>query len=94
MAAYLIGHITVKDPERWKKYVAGVGRSLPPYGGELLFRGKKNSVLAGKHPHELMVAIRFPDQSNLQSWFRSGTYQALIPLRDQAADVVIVAYDS
>ena len=40
MAAYLIGHITVKDAERWKVYVAGVARSLEPYGGQVVFRGR------------------------------------------------------
>ena len=30
MAAYLIGHITIKDSVEWKKYVDGVKESLIP----------------------------------------------------------------
>lgn len=28
MAAYLVGHMTVKDQELWQKYVSGVRESL------------------------------------------------------------------
>ena len=94
MAAYLIGHITVKDMEKWELYVAGVQKSLAPYEAEIIFRGKRNRVLTGNHVHRNTVVIRFPDQAALQSWYSSKEYQKLIPIRDQAADVVIISYDS
>ena len=92
MASYLVGHITVKDPELWQKYVSGVQESLSAYNSRVIFRGKLVSVLAGKHEHDLVVVIEFPDQSTLDNWYSSGKYQALIPLRDKAADVVITTY--
>lgn len=92
MASYLVGHITVKDPELWQKYVSGVQESLSPFNSRVIFRGKLVSVLAGKHQHDLVVVIEFPDQSTLDNWYSSGKYQALIPLRDKAADVVITTY--
>ncbi len=94
MAAYLIGHITVKDPVQWKVYVDGVQESLVPYGAELVFRGKRASVLAGEHAFRHVVVIKFSDQPTLQQWYHSETYQSLIPLREQAADVVIISYDA
>ena len=94
MAAYLIGHITVKNPVQWKKYVDGVGDSLGPFRAEVVFRGRRASVLAGEHPHDQTVVIRFPDQATLQEWFHSEAYQSLIPIRDRAADVVIITYDT
>ena len=93
MNAYLIGEITVKDQEKWGKYVAGVADSLKPFDARVVFRGRRAAVLAGSHPHELTVVIEFVDQATLQSWFSSPDYQKLIPLRDEAADVVIVSYD-
>ena len=51
MAGYLIGQVTVKDPEQWQKYTAGVRESLQPFDAELVFRGRKASVLAGEHAH-------------------------------------------
>lgn len=93
MAAYLVGHIRVRDPVRWKEYVAGVPGTLAPFGGQVVFRGRRTSVLAGEHGHELVVVLRFPDRSILESWHRSPAYQALVPIRDAAADVILVSYD-
>lgn len=93
MPAYLIGHIRVKDPHQWSIYVEGVKKSLTPFDAEILLRGRLVSVLAGEQPHELTVVIRFSDHATLQEWFRSADYQALIPIRDRAADVVIAAYE-
>ena len=92
MSAYLIGNITVKDETLWQEYVAGVKGSLDPYVAKILFRGNLDKVLAGQHEHDLVVVIEFFDQSTLDSWFNSSIYQALIPLRDRAADVVILSY--
>jgi uncharacterized protein (DUF1330 family) len=94
MASYLVGHITVKDDELWPKYVSGVQESLLPFDSKVIFRGKLASVLAGKHDHDLVVVIEFPDQSTLDNWYFSEKYQALIPLRDKAANVVIMAYEA
>lgn len=93
MAAYLVGHIRVRDPERWKHYVAGVPGTLGPFGGQVLFRGRRKAVLAGEHRHELVVVLRFPDPDAIASWHGSPAYQALVPIRDAAADVTLVSYE-
>jgi uncharacterized protein (DUF1330 family) len=93
MSAYAIGHITVKDPEKWDEYRRQVPGTLEPWGAQLIFRGRLAAVLAGEHHHSDTVVIRFPDQDALQAWYRSASYQALIPLRDEAADVILVSYD-
>ncbi|WP_041656131.1 DUF1330 domain-containing protein [Azoarcus sp. KH32C] len=92
--AYLIGHITIKDEAKWARYRAGVPATLEPWGGELVFRGRRAAVLAGHHDATDTVVLRFPDLASLQGWFNSSAYQALIPVREQAADVVLVAYES
>jgi uncharacterized protein (DUF1330 family) len=93
MSAYAIGHITVKDPEKWDEYRRQVPGTLEPWGAQLIFRGRLAAVLAGEHHHSDTVVIRFPDQDALQAWYRSASYQTLIPLRDEAADVILVSYD-
>jgi uncharacterized protein (DUF1330 family) len=96
LSAYLIGHIRIIDPGAWQAYIAGVAKSLEPYAAaaEVVFRGRICSVLAGTHDQELAVVIRFADQQTLQTWYHSDDYQALIPLRDRAADVTIISYDA
>ncbi|HEY5763225.1 MAG TPA: DUF1330 domain-containing protein, partial [Rhodocyclaceae bacterium] len=44
------------------------------------------------HDFDDVVVIRFADQESLNGWFASPAYQALIPLRLEAADVSLVAY--
>ena len=94
MPAYLIGHISVKNPDKWKTYIEGVQKSLVSFEAEVIFRGKRAAVLAGEHPHENTVVIKFPDQPTLQNWYHSEAYQNLIPIRDEAADVLIISYDA
>ena len=94
MPAYLIGHISVKNPDKWKIYIEGVQKSLVSFEAEVIFRGKRAAVLAGEHPHGNTVVIKFPDQPTLQNWYHSDAYQNLIPIRDDAADVVIISYDA
>ena len=93
MSACVIGHITVKDAEKWAQYRAQVPATLTPWGAELLFRGQVDHVLAGQHPHTDTVVIHFPNQSAVDNWYQSTAYQSLIPLREQAADVDLISFN-
>ena len=92
MSACVIGHITVRDAGKWAQYRAAVPATLAPWGAELLFRGQLAAVLGGGHVHANTVVIRFPDTAAVDGWFNSPAYQALIPLREQAADVVLLSF--
>lgn len=94
MSAYLIGQIKVKDETLWQKYVSGVQESLVPFDATIVFRGKLLEVLAGQQDKDLVVVIEFSDQAVLSDWFHSEKYQSLISLRDEAANVVISAYQA
>ncbi len=92
MSACVIGHITVKDAEKWAEYRAQVPATLAPWGAELLFRGQRAGILAGQHEHVDTVVIRFPDADTVDAWYDSPEYQALIPLRQQAADLDLIVF--
>jgi len=92
--AYVVGQLTVKDPAKWDEYRARVPQTLAPWGGELVFRGKQAAALAGENPHPDIVVIRFPDAGAVANWFTSPAYQSLIALREQAADVVLLVYET
>jgi uncharacterized protein (DUF1330 family) len=44
MTAYVIGNITVKDPDKWAEYRSLVPATLVPWGAELVLRGKQALV--------------------------------------------------
>lgn len=94
MPAYIIGHISIKDPAKWSDYCSKVPGTIAAWGGELVFRGKKTAVLSGTHGQTDTVVARFPDKDALTGWHASPEYQALIPLRDAGADVTLVAYEA
>jgi uncharacterized protein (DUF1330 family) len=90
--AYVIGHITVKDSEKWAEYCRKVPLTVQPWGASLVFRGHDAQVLAGDHIQTDTVVIRFPDRAAIDNWHASKAYQEIIPIREQAADVVIVSF--
>ena len=94
MAAYVIGHITVKNAEKWAEYRSQVPATLEPWRAELVLRGRRVGVLSGEHQHTDVVVIRFPDAAAVAGWYGSAAYQKLIPLREQAAEVVLISYES
>lgn len=92
--AYVIGHIKVKDAGKWAEYRRQVPATLSPWGADLVCRGKRLNTLSGEHHYPDMVVIRFPDSDSVSSWFNSSAYQSLIPLREQASEMVLVSYES
>ena len=91
--AYVVGHITIKDEAKWAEYRRQVPETLEPYGAELVFRGKLLSILSGNHTHTDTVVIRFPDATAINGWYLSPTYQSLIPLREEAADMDLLLFE-
>jgi uncharacterized protein (DUF1330 family) len=93
-AAFLIGHMTIKDEEKWAEYRSKVPATLSPWGAEVVFRGKCRQVLNGRHDYTDTVIIRFSGQDRMIGWYHSPAYQTLIPLRELAADMVLIGCES
>ncbi len=92
--AYFVGQITVKNEDKWAEYRSQVPATLAPWQAELLFRGKQVTAQPQGSPHPDIVVIRFPSLADAQGWHQSAAYQALIPLREEAADVVGTTYQA
>lgn len=86
MAAYLIAFVKVKDAQKMQEYAAQAGATFAPFGGAPLFRGKVVEILAGQHDGQASLVAKFPDAKSAHDWYHSPAYQALVPLRDQAAE--------
>jgi uncharacterized protein (DUF1330 family) len=92
--ACVIGHISVKDAQKWAEYCRHVPATIAPWGAELVFRGKRAAVLGGEHGRTDTVVLRFPDLAAAEGWFQSAAYQALIPLRMEAAEVDLISFEA
>jgi uncharacterized protein (DUF1330 family) len=92
--AYFVGQITVKDEEKWERYRSQVPATLAPWHAELMFRGKQPHAQSHASPHSDIVVIRFPSLASAEGWHNSDAYQALVALRQEAADVVGTIYEA
>jgi uncharacterized protein (DUF1330 family) len=86
--------MTVKNSEKWTQYREQVLDTLKPWSGELVFRGHQVKALSGECTHADIVVIRFPTLADADGWHSSPAYQALIALRQEAADVVLLTYEA
>jgi len=94
MSALMIATITVKDPGKFQDYIAKTKEISAPLGAELLYRGRVDRVLTGEAAdHGLTIIVKFPSLEKIQAWHDSDAYRAIIPLRQEGADMKIVTYE-
>ena len=68
--------------------------SMEPYGGKLMLRAKVEKVIHGPIPHQVIALFEFPDSAAIDTWYNSDEYQALVPLRDEAAVIRFAVAES
>ena len=93
MSAFLIVTATLKDGAKMQEYSQKSAQTIGEAGGELLVRGMFDRTLVGEAQHNMAAVIRFPSMDALNGWYASDTYQALAPLREEAADMTFTAYN-
>lgn len=89
---WVVGRANVLDEGKWEQYRSAVPETLAPWGGEIMVRGEVSEVLVGQTDYQQTVVIRFPDAASVAGWFQSDSYQALVPLREAAAQLQLVSY--
>ena len=92
MDAFVIATIKVKNKDKLQEYAAAAGPTVAAHGGELVMRGAFGAALAGQSDPHMTGIIKFPDLAAAQKWYGSEAYQAIIPLRDEACDMTLLAY--
>ena len=93
MTAFFMSTLTVKDAEKFQEYAGKAAQTFAAFDGELVIRGKAGDTLVGSSDHQAAAVVRFPDMNALKAWYQSPDYQALIPLRDTAAEMTLVTYE-
>jgi uncharacterized protein (DUF1330 family) len=93
MSAFFVARVSVKDGAKFQEYAQKAGATFGAHGGELVLRGAVTGALAGTRDHQSVGIVKFPSAEALSAWYASPEYQALIPLRDEAADMAITTYE-
>jgi uncharacterized protein (DUF1330 family) len=81
MPAYLIGDVTVHDPDGYAEYVKENTETVPQYGGRFLVRGGPHEAVEGDWQPGRLVVIEFPSMDELKAWWNSERYQANAEIR-------------
>lgn len=92
---YIIGHVTITDPEAYKAYASRNNEIFPKYGGKFLVRGGASTSPEGDL-FERHVIIEFPDYASAQAAYVSPEYQQNMKIRQAnstGALVVVEGYD-
>ena len=93
MSAFIIATVSVKDGEKFQQYAEASMKTFSEYGGEIVARGSLNGTLNGEMAPHGAAVVKFKDLETLDAWYASDSYQRLIPLRDEGADIIIARYE-
>jgi uncharacterized protein (DUF1330 family) len=85
MPAYIVGDVTVTDPDRYKDYTAHTESTLEPFGGRFIVRGGASETLEGEWKPGRLVVIEFPDADAARGWYSSERYREILPIRHEAS---------
>jgi uncharacterized protein (DUF1330 family) len=94
MSAFVIATAKIKDAAKFAEYGQKAGPTIAKFGGELLCRGKFGASLDNASAHDAGAVILFASRATASDWYESPEYQAIIPLRNEAADMVFAVYDA
>ena len=88
---YIIGHVTVNDPEDYQEYMRRNTPILTGLGGRFLIRGGQSEILegTGKDRH---VVVEFPDYDSARAAYNDPEYQKVARIRHRTAssDIILV----
>ena len=93
MPTYMSAIVAVKNPEKLKEYISQVPATMAPFGAQLVCRGKVQTVLNGEGKHQIEAIFEFESAEKIKAWYQSDAYQALIPTRDEGANMTISILD-
>jgi uncharacterized protein (DUF1330 family) len=93
---YWIAHVKVKNPDRYKDYVAANALAFKKYNAKFIVRGGTFEQRAGAEVGERHVVIEFESYEVARACYDSPEYKAAAAIRDEASDasvIIIEGYD-
>jgi uncharacterized protein (DUF1330 family) len=89
---YIIGHITVRDPEAYKEYVERDTPILEGLGGRFIVRGGQSEIMEGE-TYARHVVIEFPSYQDAMTAYNDPDYQEVVEIRKRTADSTILVVE-
>lgn len=87
--AYWIARVTVKDPERYRDYVATAKPAFERHGARFLARGGPYHEMEGE-ARERNVVIEFDSVETALACYNTPEYQAAKRIREESAEAELI----
>jgi uncharacterized protein (DUF1330 family) len=92
MPVYMVAVVKKKDKQKYNEYIAALTELIEKFGGRYLVRGGRVTPLfkgmeLERRRVDKIIIMEFPSAADHGRCFTSRQYLALIPLRDEGADV-------
>ncbi|MEM1428608.1 MAG: DUF1330 domain-containing protein [Pseudomonadota bacterium] len=89
---YIIGHITVREPEEYQEYIRRDTPILEALGAKFVIRGGQSQVMEGA-AHNRHVVIEFPSYEAALAAYNDPEYQEVAAIRRRTADSTILVVE-
>jgi len=89
---YIIGHITVNDPEAYKEYVERDTPILAKLGGQFIVRGGTSETPEGETQNRHVI-IEFPSYEMALAAYHDPEYQVVADIRRRTATSTIIVVE-
>lgn len=89
---YIIGHITVTDPEGYPEYVRRDTPILESHGASFVVRGGQSKVMEGQ-AGDRHVVIEFPSYEAALAAYDDPEYQEVADIRRRCAESTIIVVE-
>ena len=79
----------VRVTEELLHYMEAIEPTMEPFEGRWVSHGRTPELLEGERREDIVI-IGFPDLEAARSWYRSSSYQELVPLRQRHCEATVV----
>ena len=85
MPGYMVGNITVTDPETFAEYGRQVPATVAQFGGTYVVRGGAAEKIEGSYDPVRIVILQFESVEKAREWYDSDVYAPLKEMRMKAS---------
>jgi len=89
---YIIGHVTVTNPETYPEYIRRNTPVLEQLGARFIVRGGQSQVMEGQ-ANERHVVIEFPSYEAALAAYHDPEYQEIAEIRKASGESVIIVVE-
>ncbi|WP_050930108.1 DUF1330 domain-containing protein [Aestuariivita boseongensis] len=89
---YIIGHVTISDPEAYQPYAQSNNEIFPKHQGKFLVRGGQSQIMEGDC-HTRHVIIEFPSYEAALAAYNDPEYQENMKIRQANSTGTIIVVE-